>query len=135
MPTYSDAPDVKELVDEFIESLDLYHIDKKRVLCVRSKGSKAGGTLARIHSFPKVYQKALGMRPVYIIEVISENFDKIEEAEKVTNAHGNLKGSLDPSAVGSDFCERVVQRRSSLRALFAISRILDNLPASISGFS
>ncbi|MBO3803803.1 MAG: metallopeptidase [Candidatus Brockarchaeota archaeon] len=82
MPTYSDAPDVKELVDEFIESLDLYHIDKKRVLCVRSKGSKAGGTLARIHSFPKVYQKALGMRPVYIIEVISENFDKIEEAEK-----------------------------------------------------
>jgi predicted metallopeptidase len=82
MPTYHDAPDVWNLINDLIESLDLYHIDRKRVFCVRSRGSKASGTLARIHSFPKVYQKVLGMKPLYIIEVISESFDKIDDLEK-----------------------------------------------------
>ncbi|MGQ9515138.1 MAG: putative metallopeptidase [Thermoproteota archaeon] len=84
MPIYYDAPDVSNLVNSIIESLDLFHIDRSRIYCIRSKGSKAIKTLARIHSFPKIYQKALGMKPIYIIEVISENYDKIKETEKVS---------------------------------------------------
>lgn len=82
MPTYAKAEDIKAIVDSIIESLELHHIDKGRIFCLRSKGSRARGTLARIHSFPKVYQAALGFRPVYIIEVISENFDGLSRDEK-----------------------------------------------------
>jgi predicted metallopeptidase len=85
MPTYSNAEDVKALVDGIIDLLDFFHVDKSRVFCLRSKGSKARGTLARIHSFPKAYQIALGMKPLYIIEVISESFNDLpkDEREKV----------------------------------------------------
>jgi predicted metallopeptidase len=82
MTTYTNAKDIMFIVDNIIDSLDLFHIDKGRLHCIRSKGSSSRGTLARIHSFPKVYQIALGMKPVYIIEIISENFDGLPEEEK-----------------------------------------------------
>lgn len=82
MPTYAKAEDIKAMVDSIIESLELLNIDRSRIFCLRSKGSRARGTLARIHAFPKVYQVALGLRPVYIIEVISENFDGLSRDAK-----------------------------------------------------
>ncbi|TLN01771.1 metallopeptidase, partial [bacterium] len=82
MPTYAKAEDIKAMVDSIIESLELLNIDGSRVFCLRSRGSRARGTLARIHTFPKVYQVALGLRPVYIIEVISENFDGLSRDAK-----------------------------------------------------
>lgn len=82
MPRYFIADDVKTMVDRLIGSLGLFYVDKGRIFCLRSKGSKARGVAARIHPFPKVYQSALGMKPVYIIEVISEVFDGLTPAEK-----------------------------------------------------
>jgi len=82
VPTYAKAEDIKAMVDSIIESLELFHIDKSRIFCLRSKGSRTRGTLARIHSFPKVYQVALGLKPVYIIEIISENFDGLSKDAK-----------------------------------------------------
>lgn len=82
MPTYNVAGDIKATVDCIIESLELFHIDKRRVFCLRSKGTNTSGTLARIHSFPKIYQVALGMKPIYIIELISEKYDRLSESEK-----------------------------------------------------
>ena len=55
--------------------------DLTRVICMRSFGSKSN-TLARCHAIPKVVQKALGMEGHYVIEVISENFNKLSETEK-----------------------------------------------------
>jgi len=82
VPTYNVAGDIKTTVDCIIESLELFHIDKSRVFCLRSKGTNTSGTLARIHSFPKIYQVALGMKPIYIIELISEKYDRLSESEK-----------------------------------------------------
>jgi len=55
------------------------------VFCVRSRGSKAKRTIARIHGLGKIWQGVLNQPPTYTIEVISEIFDKLtfEEKERV----------------------------------------------------
>ena len=79
---YVDAPDVKKLVDEITENLNLFHIVPQFVFCFRSKGSKSKRTVARIHSLGKIWQEALNLPPAYAIEVISEFYDKLGETEK-----------------------------------------------------
>ena len=79
---YVDAPDVKKLVDEIAENLNLFHIVPQFVFCFRSKGSKSKRTVARIHSLGKIWQEALSLPPAYVIEVISEFYDKLDQTEK-----------------------------------------------------
>ncbi len=79
---YEDAPDAKVLADEIVEAVGFNHIEKNRVLCVRSRGSKSRYIIARIHGLPKIWQKSLKVEPCYIIEVISENYDKLDIEEK-----------------------------------------------------
>ena len=56
--------------------------DLTRIVCMRSFGSTSRGTLARCHTVPKVVQKALNMEGHYVIEFLSENFDKLNDVEK-----------------------------------------------------
>lgn len=79
---YLEAPDVKVLVDEIIERLDFSHIVPQSVYCYRSKGSKSKRIIARIHGFGKIWQKALGLPPTYVIEVLSERYDKLSQEDK-----------------------------------------------------
>jgi predicted metallopeptidase len=79
---YLEAPDVKRLADEIIDSLDLFHIVPQFVYCYRSKGSKSRRTVARIHGLGKIWQEALLKPPAYVIEVISELYDSLSEEEK-----------------------------------------------------
>jgi len=58
------------------------HVDSKRVIAFRSKGGKARAR-ARIWSFPRIWQQALGIRAHYIIEVISHHFDDLSEDEQI----------------------------------------------------
>lgn len=74
------APDVQSMMEEVIGKLSM-PIDTKRVVCMRTLNSKSNA-YARIWAFPKIWQKALGMPPVYVIEVISQHFDKLGEEEK-----------------------------------------------------
>ena len=67
---YLEAPDIKARVDEIADYLDFFHVVPQFVHCVRSRGSKAGRTLARIHGLGKIWQEALRLPPSYIIEVI-----------------------------------------------------------------
>lgn len=80
---YKKAPDVKLLVDKIIEKLDFSHIIPEYVHCFRSKGSKSKRIIARIHGFGKIWQLALDVPPTYIIEVLSERYDKLSEEDKV----------------------------------------------------
>lgn len=75
------APDIQDRVRKIVETLGLDHIDMNRVVCMRGHGSKSRA-LARIWSFPKVWQKALNMKPHYVIEVISHRFDKLSKEEQ-----------------------------------------------------
>ncbi len=79
---YYDAPDVKALVDEIAVKLRFTNVEVDRVFCFRSKGSQSRRVVARIHSLGKVWQKALNTRAGYLIEVISERFDRLSQFEK-----------------------------------------------------
>ncbi len=75
------ALDIQRRLNRIITSLDLFHIDKMRVICIRSYGSKSKA-LARIWNLPRIWQKALQIDAHYIIEVLSEKFDKLSEEEQ-----------------------------------------------------
>jgi predicted metallopeptidase len=79
---YTEADDVKKLADEITNSLDFFHVTPQFVYCVRSAGSKATRTIARIHGLGKVWQEVLNLAPSYVIEVISERYDKLSKEEK-----------------------------------------------------
>ena len=79
---YSQAPDVKVLADEIVETLGLYYVVPQFVHCVRSRGSASRRTIARIHGFGKIWQETLHLPASYVIEVISERYDKLSEEDK-----------------------------------------------------
>ena len=79
---YHEAPDVKKLADEIIDGLNLSYVVSKLVYCYRSKGSKSRRIIARIHGFGKIWQQAFGLPPSYVIEVLSERYDKLSQEDK-----------------------------------------------------
>lgn len=96
------APDINKTIISLVSSLKLVHIDPKRVICFRSRGSKSGAR-ARIWSLPRVWQKALGVKAHYVLEVISEKFDKLSKDDQcrvliheLLHIPKNFSGSLVP---------------------------------------
>ena len=79
---YFEAPDVKRRVDEIVNSLNFFYIDSPFVHCFRSTGSRSKRIIARIHGLGKIWRAALHIVPIYIIEVISERYDKLPAEEK-----------------------------------------------------
>ena len=75
MIEYYPAPDIKERVGEIIELLRFDHCKPDNIYCVRSRGSQARRTIARIHGLGRIWQLAMCIEATYIIEVISEQFD------------------------------------------------------------
>jgi predicted metallopeptidase len=75
------APDIQEKVNKIIHVLNLDYINSLRIICMRSKGSKANA-YARIWNLPQIWQKALDIKTYYVIEVLSENFDGLDEEHK-----------------------------------------------------
>jgi predicted metallopeptidase len=79
---YTEAEDIKKRVQEIAVSLGFFHVVPQFVHCVRSRGSKSRRTIARIHGLGKIWQDVLYLPPSYVIEVISERYNKLSEAEK-----------------------------------------------------
>jgi predicted metallopeptidase len=50
---------------------------------MRGFGSSSRGTIARCHALNKVMQKALNRKGFYVLEFLSERFDKLSEQEKI----------------------------------------------------
>ncbi|MBI2674869.1 MAG: metallopeptidase [Candidatus Aenigmarchaeota archaeon] len=82
MIEYEHASDVLKESHDIIRRLSLGHIDADRLFCLRSKGSRSRGVIARCHVLPKALQKALGLEAHYVIEVISERFDSLSHEER-----------------------------------------------------
>jgi len=82
MIKYKFAPDIQALAEEIARILFPY-INMARVRCYRSHGSKAKGTIARCHSLGKLMQMALGVQAFYPLEFLSENFDNLDNDEKI----------------------------------------------------
>lgn len=76
------ADDVLQLVRELIRCLQLRHIVVDRVACMRSFGSKARA-YARIWGMARILQVAFAYKPVYVIEVLSEQYDYLSREDKI----------------------------------------------------
>lgn len=82
---YYPALDVEKLFVDVVSSLGFEHIDCGKIKFFRSRGSKSKFTIARIHGLQRIWQHALGIKPHYALEVISERYDPLsaEDKEKV----------------------------------------------------
>ena len=81
MIKYLPAPDIEEKAKHISSRVGIAH-DFSRVRFVRSHGSQSRRTLARCHALPRIMQLALGVKGHYVIEVISEKFDRLSDEEK-----------------------------------------------------
>ncbi|MBS3074047.1 metallopeptidase [Candidatus Pacearchaeota archaeon] len=81
---YEDAPDILEIVRDLRDTMGMFHIQMDNISVMRSHGSSSRGTVARCHALGKIMQKALGRerRGFYVLEFISERFDKLAEDDK-----------------------------------------------------
>lgn len=80
---YEIDTEIMSITKDIIAKLNLSHIKTENIFCVRSHGSKSRRTLARIHGLSKIMQKAMDIKAVYVIEIISENFDKLNQEDKI----------------------------------------------------
>jgi predicted metallopeptidase len=81
---YHEAPDIQSLAEEVVELLSWDHVLLEHVAFLRSTGSKARRTIARCHALGKAMQIGMGRKKgFYLIEVISEKFDKLSINEQV----------------------------------------------------
>ncbi len=83
MIRYELAPDIESKFKRIARRLKMSYIDLNRVKGVRSHGSTSQGVVARCHALPKVMQLALDMEAHYVIEVLSETYDRLSKAEQI----------------------------------------------------
>jgi predicted metallopeptidase len=79
---YEVAGDIQKRFVDIVCTLNLDHIDLERVVCVRSYGSSTKRVIARCHGTSKVLQIAMGMKAFYVLEFLSERFDKLDDTEQ-----------------------------------------------------
>ena len=107
--------------------LGMEHIDHSRLAVVRSEGTKSRRVLARCHALSRIFQHALGIRAHYIIEIVSENFDRLPDDEKLRTLIHELMHI--PRSFGGGFRHHrpYVNRRTVERAYRKYISRLNNL--------
>lgn len=113
---WQEDADIQIQINHLIHILDLKHLRADRILCYRTTGSSARA-YARIWSFPKIFQQALHLEPAYVIEVITEKYDKLSDDKKtqvliheLLHIPKNFSGSLLPHKYGKTTIDREVAR-------------------------
>ena len=99
---WMEAPDVKKRLLYIISSIGIKSLNIKRIYSLRSINSKTRA-YARIWGLTSVWQKVLKVQASYIIEVISEKYDKLPQTEKdrillheLNHIPKNFSGALVP---------------------------------------
>ncbi len=98
---YELAPDIQARCADVVRTLGLRHIDLDKVVCVRSRGSSARRVIARCHGMGKVLQVAFRLQPGYVLEFISERFDRLPDSEQTRTIIHELMHI--PKAFGGGF--------------------------------
>jgi len=122
---WDDAFEIKKDIEHILKTLDFSHIDSSRIFCFRTFGSKSR-SYARIWAMPKIFQRALNIKPAYIIEVLSRYYDKLDEDSKkkvliheLLHIPRNFSGALLPHR------SRHRQLQSEVNKLFREYKNLD----------
>ncbi len=79
---YEIANDIQSRLADIVQTLDLRYIDLDKVVCLRSYHSSTRRIIARCHGMSKVLQIAMGVSAFYVLEFLSERFDKLNDTEK-----------------------------------------------------
>ena len=79
---YEIADDIQERFADIVRTLTLNHINLDKVVCVRSYGSSTKRVIARCHGMSKVLQIAMRTKAFYVLEFLSERFDKLDDKEQ-----------------------------------------------------
>ena len=82
MIRYELAEDIGAEIRDILHKLQMAHVDGSRIACIRSRGSRSRRVIARCHGLSRIMQLALNQRPHYVIEVVSERFDKLSKEER-----------------------------------------------------
>lgn len=103
-------------LNKLVKLLEFEHVNADRVYCYRTHGSSARA-YARIWAFPKIFQQILQVEPAYVVEVLSEKFDKLGPEEKMKvlihellHIPKNFSGSLLPHTYGNKQIHKEVER-------------------------
>ncbi len=100
---FREAPDVHLLIREIVNGLGFDYINPELVVCFRSVGTRSSAVHARCWSLPRIWQQALQVKPHYVIEVISEKYDSLNDNDKrklliheLLHIPKSFKGGLRP---------------------------------------
>jgi len=78
---YEYAQDIQQKAEDISRKL-FPHVKVERIKCYRSYGTSTRGTIARCHALGKIMQKALEVKAIYVLEFLSERFDKLSSEEQ-----------------------------------------------------
>jgi len=78
---YEFAPEIQKEAEE-ISKILFPHVKIENVKCFVSSGTSSRGTIARCHTIGKLMQKAIGVKPHYALEFLSERFNKLSKEDK-----------------------------------------------------
>lgn len=99
---WHDAPDIRKRIRHLTTFAEIDWIIHRRLFIYRSFNSKTRA-YARTWGLPALWQRSLNVTPGYIIEVISEHFDKLTERQQdevllheLTHIPKNFSGALIP---------------------------------------
>lgn len=105
---------IQKQMEKIVGSLEMSHVRTDRVFCFRTTGSKARA-YARIWSFPKIFQQVFSIEPAYVMEIISEKFDRLDDENmkkviihELLHIPKNFSGSLLPHRYGHTRIEKEV---------------------------
>ncbi len=65
------------------QAIGFDHVCLDRISCVESSGTKTKRVIARIHTLGKVMQLGMNQKPHYVIELITEHFNKQSKQDQV----------------------------------------------------
>lgn len=132
MITYKEDEELMQIMHDIIDILNMKHVNKSRVFCLRSRGSASRNTIARCHALPKVMQLSLKTEPVYVLEFISENFDKLNDEDKIRTVIHELMHI--PKAFGGGFRHHDYVCKRNVEKLYEIYRISRKEPIKNQNF-
>ena len=99
---WKNAPDVKKRVLHITRELKIGWLKTSSIYCYRSENANTRA-YARIWGLSRIWQQALKTKPAYVLEVIAEKYDGLDQFEQdkvllheITHIPRNFSGSLMP---------------------------------------
>ena len=107
---------IKKELSGIVDKLAFEHIKKDNIFCMRAFNSRTRA-YARTWAFPRIFQLALDMEPVYVIEIISRHFDKLSGQEQtkvliheLMHIPKTFSGNLRPHQYGKKSINKEVKK-------------------------